>query len=106
MSDGFLRDCTAEEQFRVANAINNAIKSSYPEDVDELPGHVIKERFDICLKHAAIMRRDLGWSWSRIHDTLPSALQTVLDGEDWEPPNRSAWTASAKSGLILPPGVQ
>lgn len=101
----FLQSLTDEERLSALDAITNAIELSFQYDKATQTQSEIQDRFGYCLKYAAIMRRDLHWSWSRIHDTLPQALRCKLDGSDWTPPNRSSWVHRPGSGLIVPPSA-
>lgn len=87
---------------KAVDAITNAINLSFGQDRARETQSEIKQRFNICLGYVGVMRNELGWSWSRIHDTLPQALRCKLDGADWTPPQRNSWTHDEASGLYLP----
>lgn len=87
---------------RVADAITDAIATTFVQDQARQTDSAVKQRFEICLKLAEAMRNDLHWSWTRICDTLPSALRAMLDNGEWVPSERNAWHTTS-SGLIVPP---
>ena len=87
---------------RVADAITKAIGASFvTHDQAVQTDAEVKRRFEICLELAQVMRNDLKWSWVRVCDALPQALNDVLTDGEWVPPARSAWHTT-ESGLILP----
>ena len=101
----FLEMLDPATRTRAVDAITSAIALSFRQDGARETQNEIKDRFNHCLGFVAAMRKELHWSWQRITDTLPEALRCKLDGDDWTPPSRNAWTASPYSGLILPPGL-
>lgn len=90
---------------KAVDAITSAIDNSFRQDGARETQSEIKDRFNHCLGFVAVMRKDLHWSWQRITDMLPQALRCKLEGDDWTPPSRNAWTADSRTGLILPPGL-
>jgi hypothetical protein len=87
---------------RAVDAITSAIEKSFLQDGARQTQNEIKHRFNICLGLVGVMRNDLGYSWQRITDTLNEALRAKLDGVDWTPSSRSAWSTDPASGLLLP----
>ena len=106
MSTRFLELLDVESRERAVTAITNAISVAFLQDGSRETNNEIKHRFNICLGYVADMRSDLGWSWQRIHDTLPIALRSKLDGIEWAPPSNNAWVTDGNTGLILPPGIK
>lgn len=97
----FLDLLDVQTRARVADAITSALATSFEFDHARQTDAEVRRRFEVCLKLAAIMRHDMHWSWSRICDTLPDALRSMLDNGEWVPPTRNAWHTT-DSGLILP----
>jgi len=102
MSTRLLEMLDLDSRKRATEAIANAIDRSFLADGSRQTHREITHRFNVCLGFVGIMRNDLGWSWSRIHDALPSALRCKLEGADWTPPKRGAWVSDPSTGLILP----
>lgn len=102
MAADFLSTLDTADRNRAVDAITNALEISFKQDNARQTQNEIKHRFNICLGYVGAMRKDLGWSWQRIHDTLPEALRCKLDGADWIPSARNAWVRDDNSGLILP----
>ena len=96
---------TPELNPKAVDAVTGAIATSFAQDKARQTQNEIRARFNHCRDLVAIMRGDLGWSWTRISDTLPHALRCKLDGDDWVPPSRNSWVPSPRSGLLLPPGL-
>lgn len=101
MSTAVLDQLDLPTRNRVENTISTAIGKSLSDGTPQTQSE-IKHRFNHCLSLIGVMRHDLGWSWTRIHDNLPFALRSMLDSGEWDPPTRNSWNASAESGLILP----
>lgn len=106
MSARLLEMLDLDARAKAVNAITDAIDLSFRQDGARQTQREIKHRFNLCLGFVGILRNDLGWSWQRIHDTLPEALRCKLDGGDWTPPTRNAWSHDPSSGLILPPNAK
>ena len=91
---------------RAIDAITSAIEKAFTQDGARQTQNEIKHRFNICLGLVGVMRNDLGYSWQRIADTLPEALRAKLDGVDWSPSTRAAWSTDPSTGLLLPSSAQ
>jgi 6-pyruvoyl-tetrahydropterin synthase len=102
MSTRLLEMLDLDARRKAIEAITNAIDRSFIADDARQTQNEIRHRFNVCLGYVGTMRNDLGWSWQRIHDSLPNALRCKLEGIDWTPPKRGAWVSDPSTGLILP----
>lgn len=79
-------------------AIEDAVRRSFVgrHGLVVVPGRATRDeerrRINICLDAVEVLRGDLKWSWERVVDHLPECLSRRLDGLDWTPSERAAWT--------------
>lgn len=76
---------------RITTGIEEAVDRSFAEDHARMTSAEIRRRFDICERVLAQLRGDLGWGLQRAIDRLPYYLRCELDGQPWEPDNRTIW---------------
>ena len=102
----FLQSLDPVEMRLAEDAITSAIQHSFGSNPCRETFAETKDRFNKCVKLVSAMRKEVGWSWSRIKDKLGEALETELNGATWVPPSRNSWLTDESTGLILPPGLK
>ncbi len=76
---------------RAMLAIERAVSMSFEQDDARITGDEIRRRFQICERLIRGLRGDLGWGLHRVLDHLPHYLRCELDGQPWEPDQRTIW---------------
>ena len=81
---------------QVVNGFHAVIAKSFAKDCDPVrggkpaTGHV-RDRFKICERIFRDLRNEKKWGVQRILDKLPEYLHSELNGQPWEPDDRSVW---------------
>jgi hypothetical protein len=91
----------------VLEGMTEVVGGSFLVDGSTMTRAEVKRRSDICAKWIMTLRRDLGWSITRILDDLSKALRCELDGIPYTPSREghSTWTQDNGRDLIwMPPG--
>ncbi len=84
---------------QVVRGFEKVIRNSFAPDKDPVRGGTptashVRERFVICERIFRALRNDKQWGVQRILDKLPEYLHCELNGQSWEPDNRSVWVPS------------
>lgn len=76
---------------RIVDGLTAVIDRSFQQDGATMTRSEVKRRFDICTEIFRQLRGDLRWGVGRILDHLPRYLRAELNGETWEPEQRTMW---------------
>jgi hypothetical protein len=83
------------EQYRtITLAIADAVAQSFGPDVKRATRRDLQTRTSKAIDIVLQLRSDLTWGLARIKDQLPYYLKKEVNGESWEPDQRSVWIAS------------
>ncbi len=91
MAGTFMELVEKDQVGRAMLTIERAVSRSFEEDDGRMTGDEICRRFHICERLIRRLRGDLGWGLHRVLDHLPHYLRCELDGEPWEPDQRTIW---------------
>ncbi len=91
MGKTFIELLERDEVGRVMAAIERAVARSFEDDHGRMTGDEIRRRFGLCERLIRRLRGDLGWGLHRVLDHLPHYLRCELDGQAWEPDQRTIW---------------
>ncbi len=80
---------------QLVNGFENVICNSFARGRDPVRGNPtanhVRERFKIIERIFRSLRNDKQWGVQRILDKLPEYLHCELNGQTWEPDDRSVW---------------
>ena len=88
---GAFANLSPDELTRVVFDLELAVMRSFQVDRARMTEAEMRRRFQICERIIRLLRGDLGWGLQRVLDHLPRYLRCELDGEAWEPDQRTCW---------------
>jgi hypothetical protein len=91
MSGALLNLVECGQLERAVLGIERAVARSFEADGARMTAAEVRRRFGICERLLRQLRGDLGWGLHRVLDHLPHYLRCELDGQAWEPDQRTLW---------------
>src|SRR5438046_1496557 len=91
MARDFMELLEQDQVDRVVLAIEGAVMRSFEVDRARITATETRRRFQICERLIRSLRGDMGWGLHRVLDHLSHYLRCELDGQRWEPDERTIW---------------